>query len=171
MHASTEQWVTWLVPQMDLLLVDENSDWLHINDFYVQGTPRHEGTASTPGDVAFIRYTADQYKLLLYTLTKLYCQFFLKIVLPMEIPLLSWPMRTHKMFQVSDLVKIYIFLLSMNYIEWSNILCSHSTFKLHVYEKRKHPISCFYSRTEDSGKYLLIYVYVVIFWDMKAPLR
>ena len=39
------------------------------------------------------------------------------------------------MSQVSDLVKIYIFLLSMHYIEWPNILCSHSTFQWHVYEK------------------------------------
>jgi len=28
--------------------LDENSDWLHTNDSYVWGTPRHEGTASTP---------------------------------------------------------------------------------------------------------------------------
>ena len=68
-------------------------------------------------------------------LTKLFCQCFLKIMLPMEVPFLSWPMRTHKMSQVSDLVKIYIFLLSMHHIECPNILYPHSTFKLHVYEK------------------------------------
>jgi len=28
--------------------LDENSDWLHTNDSYVWGTPRHEGIASTP---------------------------------------------------------------------------------------------------------------------------
>ena len=39
------------------------------------------------------------------------------------------------MSQVSDLVKIYIFLLSMHHIECPNILYPHSTFKLHVYEK------------------------------------
>ena len=28
--------------------LDENSDWLHTNDSYIRGTPRHEGTVSTP---------------------------------------------------------------------------------------------------------------------------
>ena len=28
--------------------LDENSDWLHTNDSYVLGTPRHEGTVSMP---------------------------------------------------------------------------------------------------------------------------
>ncbi|KAG2656162.1 hypothetical protein PVAP13_1KG064800 [Panicum virgatum] len=34
--------------QPDGLDLDESSDWLHTNDSYVQGNPRHEGTASTP---------------------------------------------------------------------------------------------------------------------------
>jgi len=34
--------------QPDGLNLDESSDWLHTNDSYVQGNPRHEGTASTP---------------------------------------------------------------------------------------------------------------------------
>jgi hypothetical protein len=65
--------------------LDENSDWLHTNDSYVLGTPQHEGTVSMPtGKQRVMLHLSDI--TLHANQTSLQC--FLKIVLPMEIPLL-----------------------------------------------------------------------------------
>jgi len=37
-----------MIGQLHGLDLDENSDWLHTNDSYVRGNPRHGGTASMP---------------------------------------------------------------------------------------------------------------------------
>ena len=64
---------------------DENSDWLHTNNSYVRGTPQHEGTASKlTGKQRVMLHLSDI--TLHANQTSLQC--FLKIVLPMDIPLL-----------------------------------------------------------------------------------